>query len=56
MSLDFEEIPDPKGFSKQLHQAELAISWIVLIGDKKFGIEGTQALVTYALKSMVLTR
>lgn len=50
MSLDFEEIPDPKDSSKQLHQAEIGY-WI---GRSYWGQglapEATQALVTYAFE------
>ena len=50
MSLDFEEIPDPKDSSKQLHQAEIGY-WI---GRPYWGQglapEGTQALTTYAFE------
>ena len=50
MSLDFEEIPDPKDSSKQLHQAEIGY-WI---GRPYWGqglaSEGTQALVEYAFE------
>lgn len=50
MSLDFEEIPDPKDSSKQLHQAEIGY-WIGRpYWGQGFASEGAQALTAYAFE------
>ena len=50
MSLDFEEIPDPKDSSKQLHQSEIGY-WIGRpYWGQGFASEGAQVLTAYAFE------